>query len=162
MDKITSISIHVNISRKRRLLNILLSGINAINPGPKCNTCNSEKKDNKLTLTCIKCSSVHHRTCLNIALKLYRELILEPWTCDTCTLNNTTCNICSKTRKTHNSQLSCLTCQLNFHPSCVKKKFPRFKPDDFVWKCPTCTKAESELPITLIGNTTPDPVTLSR
>lgn len=160
MDKITSTPIHVNISRKRRLLNILLSGINAINPGPKCNTCNSEKKDNKLTLTCIKCSSVHHRTCLNIALKLYRELIQEPWTCDPCTQEKTTCNICQKTRKRYNNQLSCSDCQLLFHPSCIKKTFPRFKPNDFVWKCPTCTHAENDIPNTIHNDKTQDPVTL--
>ncbi len=106
-----------------------------------CNLCYLKKKKGQQDLSCQRCKLLYHRTCLNIDSDTYNKYQRETWTCTACLHSTTkppTCSICSKTNKRYIT-LMCQTCKQHFHRSCMKKKFPKHKPDDFYWTCALCS-----------------------
>src|SRR3989442_1053814 len=123
------------LTRRQRLLKLLLSGINSINPGP-CILCNKQGKKNQQCLQCTKCKNTFHRTCLKMPSATYHHIRQDnSWTCSLCTMDKKpTCDICSQIGKAH--CLNCTKCSRSYHKKCLRKNKIKTQNDDFSWICP--------------------------
>ncbi len=85
-----------NSSRKLVLLQLILSGVNLVNPGPSlqypCGNCGEEVLDEHSGVACDICNKWYHCRCMGISDSLYSRLCSQSnlsWICD-CGGNNIT------------------------------------------------------------------------
>lgn len=122
------------------LIYLLLSGINAINPGP-CAKCLRPGRKNQLSIICKKCNLSYHRTCVE-PLPSYRDCHLQitnsTWTCHDCDSTTTTsCIICIK--QDLKNKVKCSKCDGRYHRPCLRKLHPKYRSNSIDWVCMTCS-----------------------
>lgn len=86
----------LNLTRKTLLIWLLLSGLNAINPGPTCTACLKCGKLNQLMTKCMKCKRPHQKACLPGKISYSEFLVIKynaTWECGFCDLP---CDLCNK------------------------------------------------------------------
>ncbi len=123
------------------LLLILLSGDVSPNPGPtKCGTCQKTIPGSQYSIRCGSCKITHHRTCADLSVKEYKQLILTAslWHCSYC-LNSTAypCGICGYNVREDQLSILCSFCNQWIHQPCTGLSGPelmRYDGANILWR----------------------------